>query len=82
MIKKRLSAGKPNVFARTAALRQLVPEAPAPVVAGMIGIYQVHGAFLAEQAGTDWGRYAPGVRSRNLDRNSAPVPAQGAVALG
>lgn len=68
-IRKRIiKAGVPNVFARTSALRQLVLEAPAPIVAGMIGIHPVHAAFVTKQAGADWSRYAPGDHSRNLDR--------------
>ena len=68
-IRKRIiSAGVPNVFARTAALRQLVLEAPAPVVAGMLGFHPVHTAFVTKQAGADWSRYAPGDHSPNLDR--------------
>ena len=68
-IRKRIiSAGVPNVFARTAALRQLVVEAPAPVIAGMLGFHPVHTAFVTKQARADWSRYAPGDHSRNLDR--------------
>jgi hypothetical protein len=75
-IRKRISsAGVPNVFARTAALRELVLQAPAPVVAGMIGIHPVHAAFVTKQAGTDWSRYAPGDHSRNLD-SRRPKPCE------
>lgn len=73
-IRKRVSrAGVPNVFARTAVLRELVLQAPAPVVAGMIGIHPVHAAYVTKHAGTDWSKYAPGDHSRNLDiRRSNP----------
>jgi hypothetical protein len=63
-IRRRIiRAGVPNVFARTAALRQLVLEAPAPVVAGMLGFHPVHTAFVTRQAGADWSRYAAGDHS-------------------
>ncbi|MCI2421123.1 hypothetical protein MOQ72_27135 [Saccharopolyspora sp. K220] len=44
---------------RTAALRQLVLQAPAPVVAKMLGYTLDHAARLATEAGGAWARYAP-----------------------
>lgn len=64
-IRKRINAaGVPNLSARTAALRELVLQAPASVVAGMIGIHPVHAALVTKQAGTEWSRYAAGDHSR------------------
>lgn len=43
---------------RTAALRQLVLQAPAPVAARMLGYTLDHAARLAIEAGGTWARYA------------------------
>ncbi|MGW3473342.1 hypothetical protein ACWDKQ_33910 [Saccharopolyspora sp. NPDC000995] len=43
----------------TAALRQLVLQAPAPVVARMLGYTLDHAARLATEASGAWARYAP-----------------------
>jgi hypothetical protein len=59
-----LGAGVPNVYARTSALRHLVLQVPAPVVAGMLGFHPVHAAYVTKAAGADWSRYAPGEHSR------------------
>lgn len=60
-IRKRLrAAGFPTHQARTAAFRQLVLEAPAAVIAEMLGYHPVHAAFVTRQAGTDWSHYALG----------------------
>jgi integrase len=73
-IRKRLAlAGIPNLHARTAALRQLVLQAPAPVVAGMLGIHPVHAAFVTRQAGADWSRYAAGEHTRASGRQSPRI---------
>lgn len=45
---------------RTAALRQLVLQAPAPVIASMLGYHDTHTAWLVAEAGGTWSRYAPG----------------------
>lgn len=50
----------PTTAARTAALRQLVLQAPAPVVAGMLGYHNKYTARLLAEAGGTWSRYAPG----------------------
>ena len=44
---------------RTSALRQLVLQAPAPVVASMLGYHNTHTAWLLADAGGTWSRYAP-----------------------
>jgi hypothetical protein len=54
----------PNLIARTAAIRQLVLEAPAPVVASMLGYHPATTETLAIQAGATWMRYAPGDHTR------------------
>jgi hypothetical protein len=72
-IRKRISAaGIPNVRARTATLRQLVLQAPAPVVAGMLGFHPVHAAFVTRQAGTDWSSYAASAGAVGPGSGSAP----------
>jgi len=52
--------GVPTVAGRTAAIRQLVLEMPAPVVADALGYGQATTTRLAAQAGGTWNRYAPG----------------------
>lgn len=52
--------GMPTTAARTAALRQLVLQAPAPVVAGMLGYHNKYTARVLAEAGGTWSRYAPG----------------------
>jgi hypothetical protein len=49
----------PSRAARTAAIRQLVLQAPAPVVARMLGYHDVTATRLVSEAGGTWGRYAP-----------------------
>ncbi|WP_432850493.1 hypothetical protein ACQPXB_08065 [Amycolatopsis sp. CA-161197] len=64
---------KHGIFAlngRTAALRQLVLQAPAPVVATMLGYSHDHTARTATTAGTTWSRYAPGDHTRLQDRRT------------
>jgi hypothetical protein len=45
---------------RTAALRQLVLQTPAPVIASMLGFHDTHTAWLVAEAGGTWSRYVPG----------------------
>lgn len=52
--------GLPNLDARTATIRQLVLQAPAPVIAGMLGYHPNTTELLASEAGATWKRYAPG----------------------
>lgn len=51
--------GFPTFNGRTAAIRQLALQAPAPVVARMLGYHHDHITALAAEAGTPWSRYAP-----------------------
>jgi hypothetical protein len=45
---------------RTSALRQLVLQAPAPVIASTLGYHNTHTAWLRAEAGGTWSHYAPG----------------------
>ncbi|WP_433513655.1 hypothetical protein ACQP2T_60570 [Nonomuraea sp. CA-143628] len=49
---------------RTAAIRQLVLQAPAPVVARMLGYNNESAAQIAAQAAGPWSLYAPGDHQR------------------
>ena len=64
-IEKRLRhAGIPARGGRSAALRQLVLQAPAPVIATMLGYSHQGAARVAAKAGSPWSRYAPGDHDR------------------
>ena len=52
--------GIPNVNGRSRAIRELLLQAPAPVVAGMVGYHPGHAEQLAAQAGATWKRYVVG----------------------
>lgn len=52
--------GFPMIDARVAALRQVVLQAPAPVVADALGFHQKSTARQVAHAGGTWSRYAPG----------------------
>ncbi|GAB2843432.1 hypothetical protein GCM10022221_48300 [Actinocorallia aurea] len=54
------SHGLHRTNARAATLRQLVLQAPAPVIAGMLGFHNETTHRHAAAAGTPWSRYAPG----------------------
>jgi hypothetical protein len=54
----------PGLRGRTAALRQLVLQAPAPVVAMMLGYSQDHTARVLAEVGGTWSRYVPGDHTR------------------
>jgi len=56
--------GIPALVGRTAALRQLVLQAPAPVVAQALGYSHGTTTRVATEAGTPWSRYASGEHSR------------------
>jgi hypothetical protein len=56
--------GIPVQNGRTAAIRQLVLQAPAPVVAGMLGYHDATTTRLVMEAGCTWSRYAPGGRGQ------------------
>jgi hypothetical protein len=67
--------GLPTVPARTAALRRLVLQAPAPVVADMLGFHPHHTTRVVTEAGGTWNRYAPANdhhRQRTLEPDQAP----------
>jgi hypothetical protein len=60
-IEKRLRAHHiPVLNGRTAALRHLVLQAPAPVIARMLGYTDQQTSRTATAAGSPWSRYAPG----------------------
>ena len=64
-IEKRLHlAGIPARNGRTAALRQLVLQAPAPVIAEMLSYSHQGTARVAAEAGSPWSRYASGDNGR------------------
>jgi integrase len=54
----------PALNGRTAALRQLVLQAPAPVIATMLGYNPDHTARLVTEVGGTWTRYAAGDHTR------------------
>jgi hypothetical protein len=62
--------GIPGPRGRTAALRQLVLQTPAPVVAKMLGYSQQQTARVATAAGSPWSRYAPGDHTRLQDQRT------------
>nr|WP_240808188.1 hypothetical protein [Actinomadura geliboluensis] len=47
------------VVARPAALRQLVLQAPAPVIARSLGFHDKSTTRIAAEAGGTWNRYTP-----------------------
>jgi len=57
--------GIPALAGRTAALRQLVLQAPAPVVAQALGYHHNTTTRVATEAGTPWSRYAAGDHVKN-----------------
>jgi integrase len=58
------AAGIPNITSRTAALRQLLLQAPAPVIAAALGYSATAAGQIAAAAGATWQNYAPGDHSR------------------
>lgn len=52
----------PALNGRAAAIRHLVLQAPAPVVARMLGYTHDQTARLAAEAGSPWSHYGPGTR--------------------
>lgn len=60
--------GIPALAGRTTALRQLVLQVPAPVVAQALGYHHSTTTRVASEAGTPWSRYASG------DHSSWPQP--------
>jgi hypothetical protein len=47
-----------------AALRQLVLQAPAPVIADTLGYHTTHVAKVWTEAGGNWKTYSPGDHSK------------------
>jgi hypothetical protein len=56
--------GVPGLASRTAALRQLVLQAPAPVVAQALGFHHNTTTRVATEAVTPWSHYAGGDHDR------------------
>jgi hypothetical protein len=56
---------------RSAALRQLVLQAPAPVIATMLGYSHGGTAQVAAEVGSPWSRYAPGDHARPRSREGS-----------
>jgi hypothetical protein len=56
--------GVPAQRGRTATLRQLVLQMPAPVVAQAFGCHQASTTRIATEAGSPWSGYAPGDHTR------------------
>jgi integrase len=56
--------GVPPQRGRTSAIRQLVLQAPAPVIAKALGYHDKTATRLVTEAGGTWSRYAPGDHSR------------------
>ncbi|MBU3864964.1 hypothetical protein KN815_13020 [Streptomyces sp. 4503] len=56
--------GFPTQRGRTAAIRHLVLQAPAPVIARMLGYHDETTAQLAAEAGGTWRHYVPGDHTR------------------
>ncbi len=52
--------GFPILRGRTSAIRHLVLQAPAPVIARMLGYNDDHTTRISEEAGGTWRHYAPG----------------------
>src|SRR6266542_4139569 len=74
-IERRLRhAGIPALRGRTAALRQLVLQAPAPVIATMLGYSHDGTAQVAAEAGSPWSRYAPGDHARPRTGKGSSCP--------
>jgi hypothetical protein len=60
-LRRRLrTLGFPLIQARVSALRQLVLQAPAPVVADALGFHHTTTTRQFAHAGATWSRYAPG----------------------
>ncbi|MCZ1009009.1 hypothetical protein [Streptomyces lydicus] len=56
--------GVPAQRARTSAIRRLVLQAPAPVIAKALGYHDKTATRLVTEAGSTWSRYAPGDHTR------------------
>ncbi|WP_242624329.1 hypothetical protein [Micromonospora kangleipakensis] len=67
--------GFPITEARVAALRQLVLQAPAPVVADALGFHQTTATRQVSNAGGTWSQYAAGDTRRHPDPGPVGEPA-------
>ncbi|MFB6782500.1 hypothetical protein ACFCX0_35245 [Streptomyces sp. NPDC056352] len=56
--------GVPPQRGRTSAIRQLVLQAPAPIIAKALGYHDKTATRLVTEAGGTWSRYAPGDHTR------------------
>jgi hypothetical protein len=56
--------GLPNLDGRSTAIRQLVLQAPAPVIAGMLGYHPNTAERMAAESGANWMTYAAGDHTR------------------
>ncbi|QXE38075.1 hypothetical protein KQY30_31440 [Streptomyces sp. GMY02] len=56
--------GIPAERGRTSVIRQLVLQAPAPVIAQALGYHDKSATRIASDAGAPWKHYAPGDHSR------------------
>ncbi|MFG2577375.1 hypothetical protein [Streptomyces sp. NPDC048481] len=56
--------GVPPQRGRTSAIRRLVLQAPAPVIAKTLGYHDKTATRLVTEAGGTWRRYTPGVHQR------------------
>ncbi|MFE4415585.1 hypothetical protein [Streptomyces sp. NPDC056821] len=56
--------GIPVGKGRTSAIRQLVLQAPAPVIAQALGYHDKSATRIATEAGAPWKCYAPGDHAR------------------
>ncbi|GAA4616069.1 hypothetical protein GCM10023195_71230 [Actinoallomurus liliacearum] len=63
MLQQLRDHGFPAQAARTAALRQLALQAPAPVIAQPLGFHDQTTARIAAEAGRTWVHYPPGDHS-------------------
>ena len=68
-------AGLPMRKARTSALRDLVVQAPAPVVADALGFHQTTTTRQLTAAGGTWNRYAASRAGRKRAQGMTPAPA-------
>ncbi|MFF8847893.1 hypothetical protein ACF08N_35170 [Streptomyces sp. NPDC015127] len=59
-----LAIGVPPQCGRASAIRQLVHQAPAPVIAKALGYHDKSTTRLVTEAGGTWSRYAPGDHKR------------------
>lgn len=58
------AVGVPPQRGGTSAIRQLVLQAPAPVIAKALGYHDKTATRLVTEAGGTWSRYAPGDHTR------------------